>query len=135
LKADSEAKQLAEEIKEVALKAGADLVGIVSASAIDALPSVWVGWTIQEHTKKTKDVMPDAKSVVVVGYHVWDDMLEIAIRKGEEWVYPGYFPLRTLSLVVIRHLKREATRRFPFALSHTNGWHSWLDLETSAKTP
>jgi len=40
LKADLEAKQLAEEIKEVALKAGADLVGIVPASAIDALPSI-----------------------------------------------------------------------------------------------
>jgi len=83
LKADLEAKQLAEEIKRVALKAGADLVGIVSASAIDALPSIWVGWTIQEHTKKTTDIMPNAKSIVVIGYHVWDDMLEIANGKAE----------------------------------------------------
>jgi epoxyqueuosine reductase len=107
LKADSEAKQLAEEIKEVALKAGADLVGIVSASAIDALPSIWVGWTVQEYTKKTTDIMPDAKSIVVIGYHVWDDMLEIAIRKGEKWVYPGYFPLRILLLTVIHHLEKK----------------------------
>jgi len=107
LEADLEAKQLAEEIKEVALKAGADLVGIVSASAIDALPSIWVGWTIQEYTKKATDTMPDAKSIVVLGYHVWDDMLEIAIRKGEEWVYPGYLPLRTLSLAVIHHLEKK----------------------------
>jgi len=107
LKADSEAKQLAEEIKEVTLKAGADLVGIVSASAYDTLPSIWIGWTYQEHTKKTIDVMPDAKSIVIIGYHVWDDMLEIAIRKGEKWVYPGYFPLRTLSLKVIRHLEKK----------------------------
>jgi len=107
LKADLEAKQLAKEIKEVALKAGADLVGIVSASAIDTLPSILVGWTIQEHTKKTTDIMPNAKSIVVIGYHVWDDMLEIAIQKGEKWVYPGYLPLRTLSLKVIHHLEKK----------------------------
>lgn len=107
MKADLEAKQLAEEIKEFALKAGADLVGIVSASAIDALPSILVGWTIQEHTKKTTDIMPNAKSIVVIGYHVWDDMLEIAIQKGEKWVYPGYLPLRTLSLKVIHHLEKK----------------------------
>jgi len=113
LKADLEAKQLAEEIKEVALKAGADLVGIVSASAIDVLPSIWVGWTIQERTKKTTDIMPDAKSVVAIGYHVWDDMLEIAIRKGEKWVYPGYFPLRTSRLKVINHLEKKGCKAVP----------------------
>lgn len=107
MKADLEAKQLAKEIKEVALKAGADLVGIVSASAIDALPSILIGWAIQEHTKKTTDIMPNAKSIVVIGYHVWDDMLEIAIQKGEKWVYPGYLPLRTLSLKVIHHLEKK----------------------------
>lgn len=89
------------------MKAGADLVGVVSASAIDALPSIWVGWTIKEHTKKTTDIMPEAKSIVVIGYHVWDDMLELAIRKGEKWVYPGYFPLRTLRLEVIHHLEKK----------------------------
>ncbi len=119
MKADLEAKQLAEEIKEVALKAGADFVGIASANAIDALPSIWVGWTIQEYTKKTTDVMSDAKSIVVIGYHVWDDMLEIAIRKGEKWVYPGYFPLRTLRLKVIHHLEKMGYKAVPFrSVSH-----------------
>jgi hypothetical protein len=107
LKGDLEAKQLAEEIKKVALEAGADSVGIVSANAIDALPNIWVGWTIQEHTKKTTDIMPNAKSIVVIGYHVWDDMLEMGIQKGEKWVYPGYLPLRTLSLKVIHHLEKK----------------------------
>jgi len=107
LKGDLEAKQLAEEIKKVALEAGADSVGIVSANAIDALPNIWVGWTIQEHTKKTSDIMSDARSIVLTGYHVWDDMLEIAIRKGEKWVYPGYLPLRALSLKVIHHLEKK----------------------------
>jgi epoxyqueuosine reductase len=113
LKTSSEPKELAEEIKKVALKAGADLVGIVSTRAIDALPSIWVGWTIQEYTKKTTEFMPDSKSVVVLGYHVWDKMLEIAIWKGERWVYPGYFPLKILSLMVIHHLEKKGYKAVP----------------------
>lgn len=35
--------------------------------------------------------MADAKSIVVLGYHIWDDMLELAIHKGEKWAYPEYF--------------------------------------------
>lgn len=114
MKANFEDENLAEEIKEFALNAGADLVGIVSARAIDALPNVWVGWIIQEYTKKPRDIMPDANSIVVIGYHVWDDMLEIAIRKGEGWVYPGYFPLGILRLKVIHRLEKKRYKAVPF---------------------
>jgi len=106
LKADSKAEKLAAEVKETALNLGASLVGIVSASAIDSLPRIWVGWKIKEYTKKATDIMSDAKSVVVIGYHVWDDMLELAIRKGERWAYPGYFPLEVLARAVINQLEK-----------------------------
>jgi epoxyqueuosine reductase QueG len=114
VRAHSEADRLAAEIKEVALKSGASLVGIVSAEAYDALPKIWVGWTIKEYTKKTTEVMSDAKSIVVIGYHVWDDMLELAIRRGENWAYPGYFPLDYLEQKVANCLERKGheTRAF-----------------------
>jgi hypothetical protein len=51
--------------------------------------------------------LPDAKSIVVMGYHVWDDMLEIAIRKNGKWVYLGYFPLSVLALEVISYLEEK----------------------------
>ena len=115
----SEARGLAAEIKEVAKKSGAGLVGIVSANAVDSYPSLWVGWTIKEHTKKTYDVLPDAKSIVVMGYHVWDDMLELAIRKGQEWIYPGYLPLDTLTLAVSSHLKKKGYKAvYARSISH-----------------
>jgi epoxyqueuosine reductase len=107
VRTDSEAERLTAEVKEVALKSGADLVGIVSATAIDSLPRIWVGWTIKEFTKKTSEIMPNAKSIVVLGYHVWDDMLEIAVKKEESWVYPGYFPLDYLMQKTINHLERK----------------------------
>ena len=50
--------------------------------------------------------MPDAKSVVVMAYHVWDDMLELAIQKGEEWVYLGYLPLDVLIVAVKNFLEQ-----------------------------
>jgi len=111
---ESEAERLTREVKEFAIKSGANLVGIVSAAAIDALPTIWVGWTIREYTKKTTDIMQDANSIVVIGYNVWDDMLELAIKKGERWVYPGYFPLTIIALKVTQFLEGKGFKTVPF---------------------
>jgi len=113
LRADVHAENIAAEIKEVASKSGADLVGIVSTSAIDTIPGIWVGWEIQEYTKRTAEIMPDSKSIVVMGIHLWDDMLELAIRKGEKWVYPGYFPLQVPVQVVTHHLEKKGYKAVP----------------------
>jgi ferredoxin len=107
VKSTSETEKLASAVKTAAFKSGATLVGIVSAENIDAFPPVLVGWKYQEYTKKTTESMPDAKSIVVMGYHVWDDMLEIAIRKDGKWVYPGYFPLSVLALEVMSYLEKK----------------------------
>jgi len=104
-KIDSERGKFTAEIKGKALDAGATLVGIVSANAIDSLPPIWVGWTIKEYTKKTTDLMPDAKSVIVIGFHIWDDVLEIALRKDDDWVYPCYSPLWDIPLRISHHLE------------------------------
>jgi len=113
LKTGSEPERLAAEVKEVAFKAGANLVGIVSTDVIDALPPVWVGWTIKEYTKKTADLLPDAKSIVVIGYHVWDDILEAALKKGDRWVYPGYFLLPLISMRVTQCLEAKGYKAIP----------------------
>lgn len=114
MKNDSQAEGLTSEVKEIAFESGADLVGVVSARVYDALPRIWVGWTIQDYTKKSTSVLPDAESIVVIGYHMWDDMLEIAIRKGGKWVYPGYFPLRVSRLEVTHHLEKKGYKAVPF---------------------
>lgn len=116
---DSKAEKLTAEVKEAVFEAGADLVGIVQAAAIDELPRVRVDWTIQEHTKRAAEVMPDSESIVVIGKHLWDDMLELAIRKGDGWVYPGYLPLRDLRRAAIQHLERRGFKAVPFSsVSH-----------------
>jgi ferredoxin len=113
------AEEISAEVKGIALSSGADLVGIVSASTIDCLPRIWVGWTIQEYNKMTTEIMPDSRSLVVLGTHVWDDMLELAVRKGEDWVYPGYFPLDVPRQAVIRHLEKKGYKAVSFGrVSH-----------------
>jgi epoxyqueuosine reductase QueG len=107
LKATSKTDGLTADVKELAVRHGASLVGVVSASSIDAFPAIWVGWTIQQYTKKTTEVMPEAKSIIVMGYHVWDTMLELAIRKGQEWVYPGYLQLDVVTLQISHYLQKK----------------------------
>lgn len=89
-------------IGKVAIKSGADPVGFVSAERYDDLPRVWIGWSIQSYTKKAKEILSDARTIIVIAHHVWDDMLKLAIRKGSEWVYPGYLQLSISGLSVIQ---------------------------------
>jgi len=116
---NADTESLAATLRETALKFGANLVGIVPARAIDSFPKIWVGWKIQGYTKKTTDAMLDAKSIVVMGYHVWDDMLELAIKKDEEWVYPGYFPLDVLIEAVKGFLEKKGYKTaYASSISH-----------------
>lgn len=119
MKADSAIEKLTADAKETALKHNAALVGIVSTNDIDSLPTIWVGWEIQQYTRKTTEIMPEAKSVVVMGYHVWDDMLELAIKKGEEWIYPGYLPLDVLTATVTKLLEDKGYKTaYASSISH-----------------
>ena len=52
--------------------------------------------------------MADAKSIVVLGIHIRDDMLELAIHKGEKWAYPEYFAMKALALEVVTYLEKKA---------------------------
>ena len=100
-------------VREITLESGADLVGIVPATVIDSLPRTWIGWKYQEYTKKTTDIMANANSVVVIGHHVWDDMLELAIMKEEKWLYPGYLPLEISTQAVMKHLEKNGYKTAP----------------------
>jgi epoxyqueuosine reductase QueG len=119
LGATSKAGQLTADVKELAVRHDAGLVGVVPARSIDAFPATWVGWTIQEYTRKTTDVMPEARFVVVMGYHVWDTMLELAIRKEQDWVYPGYLQLDVITLQISHYLQKKGYKTaYASSISH-----------------
>ena len=92
------------EIKNKALKYGADLVGIISTQSIDSIPEHWVGWDYQTYTKKSGEFMADAKSVIILGFHAWDDIHEIQIKYRGKWEYPAYQRMRLYARRLLRYL-------------------------------
>ena len=98
--------RLTKEVKESALSAGADLVGIVSAENVDSIPGHWVGWQVQEHTVKTSHYLEEAKSVIVLGYQAWDDIHEALMPRSGEIEYPVYIRMRLYARKVLRFLKK-----------------------------
>jgi len=102
--------ELTEELKEKALQFGADLVGVVSAESIDEVEGHWVGWQVNEHTKKTGDYMEGAQSVVVLGYHAYDDVHEIALANRGGIEYPVYQGMRLSARRLLRHLQGNGYR-------------------------
>jgi epoxyqueuosine reductase QueG len=100
-----DARALTEEIKKRAIEYGADLVGIVSTEAIDAVPRHWVGWDYQVYTRKSTDYMEGSRSVIVLGYQAWDDVHEIQIKRRGRWEYPAYQRMRLYARRLLRHIQ------------------------------
>jgi epoxyqueuosine reductase QueG len=98
--------RLTKEVKEKALSAGADLVGIVLVESVDSIPCHWVGWQVKESTVKTSHYMKEAKSVIVLGYHAFDDIHEVLMPKNGEIEYPAYMRMRLYARRMLRFLKK-----------------------------
>jgi epoxyqueuosine reductase len=110
---------LTQEIKEYALSHGAELVGVLSPESIDAFPEYWIGWQIQQTSKKTTDYMEDAKSILVLGYHAYDDIYEAQIAHNGKIEYPVYTMMRLSARRVMRQLEEKGYKCivYPFNLS------------------
>lgn len=110
---------LTEEIKEYSLTHGAELVGVLSPQSIDAMPKFWVGWQVQQASKKTSDYMDDPKSIIVLGYHAFDDIHEAQIAHNGGIEYPVYERMRLYARRVMRQLEKKGYRCvvYPFNLS------------------
>jgi epoxyqueuosine reductase QueG len=98
---------LTKEIKDYALSHGAELVGVLSPEAIDAFPDYWIGWQVQEASKKTSDYMVDPKSIIVLGYHAYDDIHEAQIAHNGKIEYPVYERMRLYARRVMRQLEKK----------------------------
>ena len=99
------ALSLTGEIKEKALSYGADLVGVVSTTSIDAIPRHWIGWDYQTHSRGSGDYLEDSRSVVVMGYQAWDDVHEVQIMRRGRWEYPAYQRMRLYARRLLRYLE------------------------------
>jgi epoxyqueuosine reductase len=110
---------LTKEIKEYALSHGAELVGILSPQSIDSFPEYWIGWQIQQPSKKTTDYMPNPQSIIVLGYHAYDDIHEAQIAHNGTIEYPVYERMRLYARRTMRLLEERGYQCiiYPFNLS------------------
>jgi epoxyqueuosine reductase len=111
---------LTKNIKEFALNQGAELVGVLNPQSIDEEPGYYIGWQVQESSKTTKDYMKDAKSIIILGYHAFDDIHEVAIAYKEGIEYPIYQRMRLYARRVLRYLEKMGYKCivYPFHLNH-----------------
>lgn len=112
-------ESLTREIKEYALSHGAELVGVLSPEAIDATPEYWIGWQVKQSSKKTTDYMENPKSIIVLGYHAFDDIHEAQISHNGKIEYPVYERMRLYTRRVMRQLQKKGYNCivYPFNLS------------------
>jgi len=104
---------------------GVDLIGVCRAADLDGLSPLYVGWTLRQHTVRLRDLLPDVRSVVVLGCHVWDDVHELALRSAQKWLYPGYFPLEAQAWALALWLERWGYRAY--------GVHPLISLKRAAQ--
>ena len=86
---------------------GAELVGVLSADSIDAFPEYWIGWQVKQASKKTTDYMENPRSIIVLGYHAFDDIHEAQIAHNGEIEYPVYERMRLYTRRVMRQLEEK----------------------------
>ncbi len=73
---------------------GVPLLGVISPATADRHAGIHVGWTINRPTVRVAQILPETRSVVVIGFPIWDDSMDLALRTPRGgWMYPGYLPV------------------------------------------
>jgi len=113
MREDAERRELTERVKTYARSfspwedIGADLVGVITAESLDVVPSYWVGWQINDDTKRTGEYLEGARSVIVLGYHAWDDVCEMISLKGDRFEAYAYMRMEVNARKLVRWLRRQ----------------------------
>src|SRR4030042_6211419 len=82
-------RNLTDAVKTKASKYGFDQIGIASAETLDSIPSHYIAHRDYKlWTKKTKDYMVDARSLIILGLKVWDNIFDVVIKVGDQNEYP-----------------------------------------------
>ena len=86
------------------INAGADLVGIVSVDSVNEIEPYWIE-NDQAYTGQPSDYMEGGLSVILLGYHAWDDTSEAIIRKNDKIEAFGYARMYYNTEKVVKYLE------------------------------
>jgi epoxyqueuosine reductase QueG len=99
------ALELTELVKRNAIRYGFDMVGIVKAETLDAVPSHYIAHRdYRVWTKKTTDYLEDARSVIILGARVWDNLFDVVIKVRGRHEYPDEWRGRLYARRMMRFL-------------------------------
>lgn len=97
--------ELKELVKRNAIRYGFDMVGIVKAEALDTVPSHYIAHRdYRVWTKKTTDYLEDARSVIILGVRVWDNLFDVVIKVRGRHEYPDEWRGRLYARRMMRFL-------------------------------
>lgn len=103
-------RRLADAVK----RRGGAAFGIASAEEADAYERIKIGSTVDRLSERITDKIPGARRVIVFGVRSADDADELTTRRGgNNWTYPGYFPLTHMRRDIIQILREEGYKAFP----------------------
>ena len=88
------------------INAGADLVGIVSVDSVNEIEPYWIE-NDQAYTARPSDYMEGGQSVILLGYHAWDDTSEAIIRKGDKLEAFSYSRVYYNTEKVVKYLENK----------------------------
>jgi epoxyqueuosine reductase QueG len=84
-----------------------NLLGIVSSKTYDEYPGHYIGHRDYLcNTLKTSDYMENAKSLIILGINVWDNLFDITVRIDDHLEYPDEWRGRYYARRLIRHLNK-----------------------------
>ena len=96
-----------EDLMRRAIKYGFNMIGIVEAETYDEYPGHYIGHRDYLcNTLKTTDYLPDAKSLLIMGTPVWDNVFDMVVRIGDHMEYPDEWRGRYYARRMIRHLNK-----------------------------
>ncbi|HHL41542.1 MAG TPA: epoxyqueuosine reductase [Candidatus Bathyarchaeota archaeon] len=96
-----------EDIKQRAIRYGFNMVGIVSADTYDEYPGHYIGHRDYLcDTGKTSDYLEGAKSLIILGIRVWDDLFDMVVRVDDHMEYPDEWRGRYYARRMMRHLNK-----------------------------
>ncbi len=105
------ASDLRRRLEKASRLGGAEAFGVASVKSADALPRIWIDWTVNRHTVKLASVLPGARSIVVFGVPSTDDSDELETDRGNGvFTYPGYMSIRVIYRDMMRLLASEGYR-------------------------
>lgn len=101
----SDITELTEEIREKTRELNVDMIGFISAEAMEEFSGIEVNWDAWSTLRSPRDYLPGARSIIVLGEVSFGPAVDLAVRRKGKWNYIGYKPLELDTHRLAEHVR------------------------------